>query len=289
MAGICNTDLEIARGYMGYAGTLGHEFVGEVVQGSPGLLGKRVVGEINVGCGNCAACRAGLQRHCPTRSVLGIVQRQGCFAEYISLPEANLHVVPEALADTRACFTEPVAAAWEIIEQCGALPTASPRVLVLGDGKLGLLIAQVLHHHGWNITVLGRHRHKLALLKSLDIHTTCEVPAERFDRVVEATGSEGGLHQALQLLRPRGTLILKSTYEGAVQLDMSTFVIHELTLLGSRCGPFAPALAAMAAGSIDPSPLVEQTFALSQGEEAFAHASQRGALKVLLDMQPGAD
>lgn len=283
MAGICNTDLEIVRGYMGYEGTLGHEFVGEVVNGDSALRGQRVAGEINVGCGRCERCRSGLSRHCATRTVLGIVQRDGCFAEYLTLPEANLHPVPDSISDAAACFVEPVAAAFEILEQLG--PRLSARDgLVVGDGKLGQLIAQVLKAHGLQVTLLGKHAHKLALAAERGIDVVSAPPDARFDLVVEATGSQSGLQSALALTRPRGTLVLKSTYHGSVTVDMSPLVIDEITLLGSRCGPFAPAIEALATGAVDPRPLISDQRPLSEGEQAMALAGAPGTLKVLLQM-----
>lgn len=282
MAGICNTDLELAKGYMGFQGILGHEFVGQVEEGPAELLGRRVAGEINLGCGTCAACQAGLSRHCPTRTVLGILGKGGCFAHYLTLPVANLHPIPDALSDEAACFVEPTAAAFEILEQ---LPLrADHRVLVLGDGKLGLLIAAVLHQHGADVTLLGRHPRKLAILGARGVRTCTEAPDERFDVVVEATGQQSGLNLAMTLTRPRGTLVLKSTYEGNVEVNMAPLVIDEITLLGSRCGPFAPAIAALAEGRVDPLPLVDAVHPLSEGEEAFARAQRKGSLKVLLKM-----
>lgn len=283
MAGICNTDLEIVRGYMGYEGTLGHEFVGEVVQGPPTLLGQRITGEINLACGHCPSCQKGQGRHCPNRSVLGILNHEGCFAEYVTLPAANLHPIPAQLPDELACFVEPVAAAFEILEQ---VPVSEGQPsLVLGDGKLGLLIAQVLHQRGLAVTVLGRHPSKLALAAAQGMNTTLEPPGERFPLVVEATGSESGLKSALALTQPRGTLVLKSTYQGAITVDMSPLVIDEIALLGSRCGPFPPAIAALAAGRVDPLPLISQVVPLAQGPAAMAQAQQKGTLKVLLAMQ----
>ena len=282
MAGICNTDLEIVRGYMGYEGTLGHEFVGEVVSGDPSLTGRRVVGEINLDCGQCERCRRGLQRHCAQREVLGIVQHDGCFAEFITLPNENLHAIPETLSDAAACFAEPVAAAFEIFEQISLEPTA--RALVLGDGKLGQLIAQVIQTQGLACSLLGRHDHKLALAAARGIQILQEAPEERFDLVVEATGSQHGLQQAMALTRPRGTLVLKSTYAGAVNVNMAPLVIDEITLVGSRCGPFLPAIEALESGAVDPRPLIAETYPLTAGERAMSHAQSKGALKVLLNM-----
>lgn len=293
MAGICSTDLQLARGYMGFAGTLGHEFVGEVTRcdGDPGLVGARVVGEINAACGRCDACRNNLGRHCATRTVLGIAGRDGCFADALCLPMRNLHRVPDGLSDERACFAEPVAAAYEILEQ--RPQTAGERVAVLGDGKLGQLIAQVLHAAGAQVCLVGRHRDKLELARAMGIGGMLDAEAaavtdRRFFTVVEATGTPEGLERALGLVRPRGTVVLKSTYKGSLSLDMAPFVIDEITLLGSRCGPFSPALEALSRGTVDPVPLIAGRYPLSEAETAFAHAGRRGVLKVLLDMRaPG--
>ncbi|MDD9971443.1 MAG: alcohol dehydrogenase catalytic domain-containing protein [Myxococcales bacterium] len=298
LAGICNTDLEILRGYMAFSGTLGHEFVGEVVapaassedaatsdsyQGTD-LVGARVVGEINATCGTCQRCLAGHPRHCEYRSVLGIANRDGCFAEYLTLPWKNLYRVPDHVSDEVACFAEPVAAAFEILEQ---LPQAAQQtVAVLGDGKLGLLIAQVLASAGARTHLLGRHARKLALARARGVETPEDNAVRNggYDLVVEATGSAGGMARALELVRPRGTLVLKSTYHDKLTLDATKLVIDEITLLGSRCGPFAPALAALADGRVDPAPMIDATLPLADGPRAFELARSRGALKVLLSM-----
>lgn len=282
-AGICSTDLEIVRGYMRFSGTLGHEFVGEVVESAdPSWVGRRVCGEINLGCGRCARCLAGLSRHCATRTVLGILGKDGCFAEELTLPLANLHAVPDSLSDDAAVFVEPLAAAFEILEQI-AIPPDS-RVAVLGDGKLGTLVTMVLAQTGAEVTMIGRHPRKLERVRRVGAlaRLADEPIAGGFDVVVEATGSPSGLGRAQALLRPRGTLVLKSTYHGTVTLDTAPIVIDEITIVGSRCGPFAPALRALAAGRIDPSPLIEASYPLADGVRALERAAEPGVAKVLL-------
>lgn len=282
-AGICSTDLEIVRGYMGFTGTLGHELVGEVIESAdPSWLGARVTGEINLGCGRCARCLAGLARHCATRTVLGILGKDGCFADEVTLPLANLHAVPDDVSDELAVFVEPLAAAFEILEQVAIRPDS--RVAVLGDGKLGTLVAMVLAQSGAELTVIGRHRAKLDRVAKLVSRTA--LADERidgdFDVVVEATGSPSGLARAVALLRPRGTLVLKSTFHGTTELDTAKLVIDEITLVGSRCGPFPPAIRALASKRIDPSPLVEASYPLADGVRALERAAEPGVAKVLL-------
>ena len=282
-AGICATDLEIAKGYGGFTGTLGHELVGQVVEHpESSWIGRRVVGEINLSCGTCERCLAGLGRHCATRTVMGILGKDGCFAEHITLPTQNLHPIPEGVGDDLAVFVEPLAAAYEILEQVRVDP--SWRCAVLGDGKLGSLVAMVLAHTGAEITVVGRHEHKLAKLSPIARTVLADDSIDgAFDLVVEATGSNEGFARARSLLRPRGTLILKSTFFGETTMDMAPLVIDEITLVGSRCGPFAPAIRALAEGRIDPAPLIETTYALSDGIAALERASEPGVAKVLLD------
>jgi len=283
LAGICRTDLEICRGYLGFRGTPGHEWVGEVVRApDTGLVGRRVVGEINFGCGACPACRDGLARHCPVRRVQGIAGADGAFAELLAVPIGVLHPVPDAVSDATAVFAEPVAAAFEILEQLGDV--AGRSAVVLGDGKLGLLVAQVLATAGATVRLAGRHREKLAIAEQLGVPTG--EPAPGADLVVDATGSPAALAQALALVRPRGTVVLKTTVAAHHQLDLAPAVINEVTIVGSRCGPFAPALAALAAGRVRVGPLVEARYPLDDGVAAFAHAARPGALKVLID--PGA-
>jgi threonine dehydrogenase-like Zn-dependent dehydrogenase len=290
LAGVCHTDLELTRGYMGFQGTLGHEFVGEVAAlapspdaPSPVSVGQRVVGEINAACGACAACRAGLERHCPTRTVLGILGRDGAFAEYLMLPLANLHPVPDGVPDEAAVFVEPLAAALEILEQVPIRPTH--RVLLLGDGKLGQLVARVLASAGCDLVVVGHHAEKRALLAAAGIPTLAEAPAERFDVVVDCTGRAAGFAEAMRLVRPRGTLVLKSTVAvrpGEPSLNLAPLVVDEITVVGSRCGPFAPALHALAEGRVNVAPLVSAAYPLADGVAAFAHASRPDTLKVLV-------
>jgi threonine dehydrogenase-like Zn-dependent dehydrogenase len=286
LAGICSTDLEIAKGYMGFSGVLGHELCGVVEAcADSGWVGRRVAGEINLACGQCRLCKRGLGRHCPARTVLGILGKDGCFAQYVTLPVANLHALPDALDDVRACFVEPTAAAFEVIEQVAI--GANDRVAVLGDGKLGLLSAQVLQTTGCELTLVGRHARKLQLAAARGIASAAaaDLPAKSFDVVVEATGSADGMHAAIGLLRPRGTLVLKSTYHGMLTLDAAPIVIDELTIVGSRCGPFERAIPALASGAVDPSPLVDAIIPLADGIAALEHAAQPGVLKVLLDMR----
>lgn len=283
-AGICNTDLELLRGYYPYTGILGHEFVGIVELGPDNLINKRVVGEINAVCGQCRFCLSGQPTHCEQRSVLGIVNRNGAFAEYLTLPEANLHPIPDNITTDAATFTEPLAAALEIQEQIAIAPSA--RVLVVGDGKLGQLVAQTLALTGCDLLVVGRHAEKLEKLERLGIQVGFAdlVKPKSFDIVVECTGNPQGFNLALQGLRPRGTLVLKSTYAGKLTLDASALVVDEITIIGSRCGPFAPALELLAKDKVDVTSLIETTYPLEQGLAAFAHAQQRGILKVLLKM-----
>ena len=286
-AGICNTDLELVRGYYPYTGILGHEFVGTVAQGPEPLRGRRVVGEINAVCGSCGACRAGRRTHCERRTVLGIVGRHGAFAEYLTLPADNLHAVPDEVSTDAATFTEPLAAALEIQEQVPLHP--GDRVLVVGDGKLGQLIAQTLSLAPCDLLVVGRHPSKLALLARRGVRTggpdTLDPGA--FDVVVECTGNRDGLAAALSAVRPRGTLVLKSTYAGAVTLEASRIVVNELTLVGSRCGPFAPALRLLAERRVEVEPLIHARYPLREGLAAFEHAARPGVLKVVLEVEGG--
>jgi alcohol dehydrogenase len=284
LAGICGTDLELTRGYKGFAGTLGHEFVAEVVQcpSAPQWVGRRVVGEINLACGACERCGAGLRTHCAARRVLGILEQPGCFAERFVLPVQNLHAVPDALSDEHAVFTEPLAAALRVVEQVPLSP--AQRVAVVGDGKLGLLVVMALRAHGIPVTAIGRHPHKLALVAGPGVHATTEaLPPASFDVVVEATSSREGLQHALALVRPCGTVVLKSTVHGTVALPTAALVVDEIHLVGSRCGPFDVALRAMVEGRVDPRPLVQARYPLAQAEQALAHAARPGTLKVLLE------
>jgi len=289
LSGICNTDLEIARGYAGFAGTLGHEFVGVLEQaaetgsGMP-AQGTRVVGEINAGCGDCDLCRRGDSRHCANRTVLGIVGRDGAHAEFLKLPLRNLLPVPAEVSDEQAVFTEPLAAACGILERVSIEDQA--RVAVIGDGKLGLLCAQVLATTGAGVTLVGKHKSKLQIAARRGIPTNLlpetKGQARAFDMVVEASGSPSGFAVALDLLRPRGVLVLKSTFQGGTEINAARVVVDEISVVGSRCGRFAPALELLKSGRIDVQNLISEEFALSQGVRAMARAADLGVMKVLL-------
>lgn len=283
LAGICNTDLEIIRGYMGFRGVLGHEFVGVVERcADPQWIGRRVVGEINCYCGECPTCLAGNPTHCPRRTTLGIDRRDGALADYCLLPTRNLHVVPDNVPDEQAVFTEPMAAALEICEQVHIRPTQ--RVAVLGDGKLGLLVAQVLRLSGCDLVVVGRHADKLAILEQQGIATRLsgEESDLKADLVVDCTGQVEGFTAARAMVRPRGTLVLKSTFHGQNEVNLTSLVVDELKLVGSRCGPFAPALRLLAMGLVDVEPLIAGVYSLDEALAAFDHARRKGALKVLI-------
>jgi len=298
--GICNTDLEITRGYMNFQGVLGHEFVGivEDVREGPGastplsFIGKRVVGEINAACyqPDCYYCQRGISSHCPNRTTLGIVNRDGAFAEYLTLPLKNLHVVPDTVSDEEAVFVEPLAANFEILELVHIQPTES--VIVLGDGKMGQLAAQVMALSGCEVMMVGKHEEKLALVAERGVRTYLLDDAERFalengrrvDLVVECTGSEHGLELAIRLVRPRGTIILKSTVASKSTLHLAPIIIDEIRVQGSRCGPFAPAIRALSQQSVDVRPLISASFSLDEGVAAFEHAGQKGVLKVLVTL-----
>jgi threonine dehydrogenase-like Zn-dependent dehydrogenase len=283
LSGLCNTDLELARGYAGFRGTIGHEFVGVVEDpgGGPIARGERVVGEINAGCGTCPRCLRGDPRHCPTRTVLGIVGRDGAHAEFLRLPARNLVRVPQAVSDTQAVFIEPLAAACGVLERCPMAP--GTRVAVVGDGKLGLLCAMVLQANGLSPLLIGKHASKLALARAAGVDT-CTIdtrPTERiFDVAVEASGAASGLELALALLVPQGKLVLKSTFHGLASFDTARAVVDELELIGSRCGRFAPALELLP--KIDVSGLVSDVMPLDRGVEAMRRAAEPGVLKVLL-------
>jgi len=282
-AGICETDLQLMQGYMGFEGVLGHEFVG-IAETGP-LAGKRVVGEINCSCRTCEFCRQGLENHCPHRSVLGILNRDGAFAEYVSLPEGNLHPVPEDIPTDDAVFTEPLAAAFQIPAQLSL--TDKQHVIVLGDGRLGNLCAQVIRLQGCRLTVIGKHEPKLAVLRELGIETARldEVAPERFaDVVVDCTGSPTGLPTALQFVKPRGTIVLKTTVAGEQRLPISQLVIDEMTLIGSRCGPFDRALDALKAGDVEVALLLSARFPLAHARDALERAATSDTLKILLDV-----
>lgn len=285
MAGICNTDVEISRGYMNFRGVPGHEFVG-IVETSPnsGQIGSRVVGEINAGCGECGWCRASMQRHCPNRTVLGILGRDGAFAEYLALPEGNLVPVPESVSNEKAVFTEPLAAALEILEQVKIKP--ADRVLVVGDGKLGLLICMVLRLTGCHLTLMGKHPEKLQIFENMGgtVITPTELfeTAERYDIVVEASGHSSGWDVAVQRVKPRGTLVLKSTYHGSFSFNPAPLVIDEINVVGSRCGQLSPALRIMELGLADPTILLSGVFPFSEAVEAFKRSQEAGVFKILL-------
>lgn len=289
LAGVCGTDLEIIKGYKGFKGVPGHEFVGVVERvdgGYPGLVGKRVVGEINLGCGACEYCSRGMEKHCPTRTALGISDKDGVFAEYVTLPLKNLWEVPDRVADEEAVFTEPLAAAFEVMEQVHVRPT--DKVLVLGDGKLGLLVAFVLAQSGVDIVLVGRHESKLAIAGRQKIKTKVveELQKRRaFEVVVEATGSAGGIETALDLVRPRGTIVLKSTVADQGNTNLSRAVVDEVVMVGSRCGPFPPALKALAEGRINVRPLISAVYPFDEAPRAFEKARERETLKVLLDFR----
>ncbi len=283
VAGICNTDLELQRGYYHFSGIPGHEFVGQVVEAdTSSLIGQRVVGEINLACGHCSFCAAGLGRHCESRTVLGIVKHPGAFAEYLTLPESNLRVVPKHISDEHAVFVEPLAAACEILEQV-SLPAGS-EVAVLGDGKLGLLIAQVLVLHAAKVTVYGRHAAKLKIAERSGalVSNYADRPLARFPFVVDSTGSAEGLRQAVGMVKPRGTVIMKSTVHNEVAIDMAPVIVNEITLVGSRCGRFEPALELLHEGRVELNSMISAEFPLAQAPAALAEASRRGVLKVLL-------
>ncbi|HEY3039338.1 MAG TPA: alcohol dehydrogenase catalytic domain-containing protein [Pyrinomonadaceae bacterium] len=288
LSGICNTDLEIARGYAGFKGTIGHEFVG-VVEEAPdrSMVGLRVVGEINAGCGKCQLCRDGDPRHCPERTVLGIVGRDGAHAEFLRLPIGNLLAVPDRIVDEHAVFAEPLAAACGIMERVGIEPWH--RVAVIGDGKLGLLCVQAISLTGASTILIGKHAEKLRIAERRGIETTKPgAGAKRkreFDVVVEASGSPSGFAGALELLRPRGTLVLKSTFQGPGkidEIDQARFVVDEISIVGSRCGRFQPALDLLKKGAIDIDSLISEEYPLSRGVHAMERAGKKGVLKVLL-------
>lgn len=285
LSGICNTDLEIARGYAGFNGTIGHEFVGVVEDSTDrALVGRRVVGEINAGCGNCALCRAGDPRHCATRTVLGIHGRDGAHAEFLKLPVVNLLRVPDNIPDEHAVFTEPLAAACGVLER--ATINKSDRVAVIGDGKLGLLCAQVIALTGADVLLIGKHSSKLRIAERRGIEiANPRLAAKRqqeFDVVVEASGAASGFGLALDLLRPKGQLVLKSTFHGKTELDAARIVVDEISIVGSRCGRFSPALDLLKKAAIDVDSLISEEYPLSNGVHAMRRAGTRGVMKVLL-------
>lgn len=282
--GICNTDLELKRGYYGFTGVPGHEFVAEVVEcaSAPEWIGRRVVGEINLACGECDWCVRGLGRHCPTRTVLGIVKHPGAFAERFTLPVENLREVPAGVETDAAVFTEPVAAACEILDQVAI--AKGTEVAVLGDGKLGLLIAQVLAvSAGARVSLYGRHAKKMAIAEAVAGVTRASDRERKFPVVVDATGSEAGLQQAIAMTLPRGTLVMKSTVARRVEFDAAAVIVNEITMVGSRCGRFEPAIELIASGRLNLGPMVEGRYPLGEAEAAFARAEERGVLKVLIE------
>lgn len=285
-AGICATDLQLVQGYMGFQGVPGHEFVGIVDDAPhhPDLVGKRVVGEINAACRVCPVCQAGRLTHCPHRTTLGIDRRDGAFADFLALPVENLYPLPDEITNDQAVFAEPLAAACQILDQVSI--DATDRVLVIGDGKLGLLCAQVLHRAGCRLTVLGRHPEKLQILADRGIPTKHESASlsPGFDVVIEATGTAAGFKLAREYIRPGGTIVLKSTYHGQTAVDMTALVVHEITVVGSRCGPFPTAIALLEEHAVDVQSLIHKRFPIEQGADAFKHAATKGVLKVILEM-----
>ena len=285
LSGICNTDLEIARGYAGFNGTLGHEFVGVVDKSSDkNLTGERVVGEINAGCGRCQLCLAGDSRHCPNRTVLGIVGRDGAHAEFLRLPTRNLLPLPKRISNEQAVFVEPLAAACGILERVSI--GNADRVAVIGDGKLGLLCAQVIALQKCATTLIGKHRNKMRVVAQRGIETISPAAASKrkrqFDVVVEASGSPGGFALALDLLRPKGTLVLKSTFHSITKMDAARIVVDEITIVGSRCGRFKPAIDLLTKNSVDVESLISEEHRLAEGVYAMQRAGERGIMKVLL-------
>jgi threonine dehydrogenase-like Zn-dependent dehydrogenase len=283
-AGICGTDLQLLEGYAGFSGIPGHEFAGvveEVPETDRAWIGRRVVGEINIGCRRCDWCARGIKEHCDNRNVVGIRQHDGAFAEYLSLPAVNLHEVPDGMDDDTAVFVEPVAAACRIFEQMTVAPDA--HVAVVGDGRMGLLVAQVLKTAAPDVTVFGRHEAKLAVARGLGLvaeRSDARVPgSSRFDIVVDVTGKPEGLRRALEIVTPRGTVIMKSTFHGEAPVATWPVVVDEVTLVGSRCGPFRPAIELLASGAVQVKPLISRVARLEEYESAFAEA--RRALKVL--------
>ena len=283
LAGICGTDLEITKGYMGFNGVPGHEFVGIVERcGKKDLVGKRVVGEINLSCEKCFYCRNRMYNHCPNRSVLGILNKDGVFAEYATLPVGNLHVVPDSVSDEEAVFTEPLAAAFEVLEQVDIV--SSDKVCVLGDGKLGLLIGQVLSTTNCNLLVVGNHKDKLSILEKSGIKTEPgpSFKERGFDMVVDCTGSHSGIETAIDIVRPGGRIIIKTTVAKRGRIDLNRIVVNELNLIGSRCGPFPPAIRAIESGNMDLHSLISGKFTLEDGVKAFRQASKRDIIKIIL-------
>jgi len=284
LAGICNTDFEITKGYMGYKGILGHEFVGTVVEcENKDYIGKRVVGEINQGCGKCEWCAKGLERHCPDRTTLGIWRKEGCFSQYVTIAVDNLFIIPDSVTSEEAVFVEPLAAAVEILEQLHIKPM--DKVAVLGDGKLGICIAMVLSASNIDVTHIGKHRNKLAISEKCGAKPQVLEKVElkkSYDIVVEATGSVGGFETSLKLVKPRGVLVLKSTIAATEGLNLAPVVIDEITVIGSRCGKFAPALKLLEDKKIDPTPMISRVYGVDKAIEAFEANKLKDTLKVLI-------
>lgn len=283
LAGVCNTDLELMQGYKQFSGALGHEFVGEIVEGPPEWRGRRVVGEINISCGECDMCRHGMPTHCRTRRVLGILNYDGAWTEYFRLPVRNLVAVPDSVSDEVAVFTEPLAAACQILEAGVIRP--SDRVVILGAGKLGILAAQVIRLLGVDLAVLTRRERQAALLGGWGIRAVARdtLPAGQADVIVDCTGNASGFADALELVRPRGAIILKSTYAGLPAADLTRIAVDEIRVVGSRCGPFAPALALLEQGLVQTAPLIDGRYRLEDAAQAVEHAARPGTLKILLE------
>jgi threonine dehydrogenase-like Zn-dependent dehydrogenase len=283
LAGICNTDIEITKGYLNFKGVLGHEFVGIVEEGEEkSLIGKRVVGEINIGCGKCQFCRSNLKNHCPNRVVLGIYNKDGAFAQYLTLPLENIHILPKNLKDEEAVFVEPLAACIRILEEIKI--RKEEKVIILGDGKLGQLMAQLLKLYCRDLLVIGKRKNKLEILKKFNIKGI-ELKSLRdieADIIVECTGNVKGLDLALDLVKPKGTIFIKSTYNKRSSFDQSKAVVKEVKIIGSRCGPFKEAINLLKKKKIDPLPLISKVFPIEEGVEAFKYAMKREVLKVLL-------
>ena len=288
-SGICNTDIEIVRGYAGFDGTIGHEFIGVVEESndSPALVGKRVVGEINVGCNICDWCKTHDSRHCPNRTVLGIINRDGCHAEFLTLPSRNLLELPDEISDNQAVFIEPLAAAYGILEQIDV--SSETKVAVIGDGKLGILCAWSLGLESENVVLIGKHQEKLDVAEKGNVEGMLLERAKKirreFDVVVEASGSESGFETALNLVKPRGKLVLKSTFHGKPSWESSRVVVDEITIVGSRCGMFSPVLDLLKTRAVDVEALISDEFSIAEGVEAMDEAARKGVMKVVLSME----
>ncbi len=287
LAGICNTDVEVTRGYLAYRGIMGHEFVGRVEDADDaGLIGKRVVGEINISCGECRMCRSGYPRHCENVKAMGINGWQGCFADYVVLPERNLHIVPNSVTDREAVFVEPLAAGLEVLEQVHVRPDDT--VAVIGDGKLGLLTAQAMYACGHRVIALGKHLEKLVIARNMgmDVAFASDYSGS-VDVAVDCTGNPSGMETAMSIVRPRGTIVLKSTFHEGSPINLTSIVRNEITCVGSRCGPFPPALRRLEAGTVAVEPLIDAVFSADEAVRAFERACARGSLKVLIDFGAG--